>query len=320
MLKTCWVVTEGKAGMELQGVALAEALNIPNILIKRVLLHFPWIYLSPYLRFGKRFSISKKGDQLEKPYPDLIITVGRRSVIAGLLVKQKSPTSKLICVQNPYIGAKYFDILVPAQHDNVKIAPNVVLAFGSLHRITNNKLEAAKDEFKEIFANYANPKIGVIIGGNSKAYHMNLDDVKNFIKQLEVMQQSHGACLLITASRRTPQEILDYLESLSCAKVFYWDNRNTEIPNPYLAILGSADALVVTCESVNMISEACATNLPVYLLPLNGYSKRFEKFHESLLKIKRVEWFKGNIEFKKVQPLNTMADVVSKIKILLDKI
>src|SRR3989338_3342359 len=90
MLKTCWVVTEGKAGMELQGLALAEALNIPNITVKRVLLRFPWIYLSPYLRFGKRFSISKKGDQLEKPYPDLIITVGRRSVIAGLLVKQQS--------------------------------------------------------------------------------------------------------------------------------------------------------------------------------------------------------------------------------------
>ena len=316
MLKTCWVVTEGKAGMELQGLALAEALNIPNITVKRVLLRFPWIYLSPYLRFGKRFSISKKGDCLKKPHPDLIITVGRRSVIAGLLVKQQSPTSKLICVQNPYISAKHFDVLVPSQHDKVKIAPNVVQAFGSLHRITNTKLAAAKAEFKEIFANYACPKIGVIIGGNSKAYAMDLDSVKNFIKQLEAIQHLHGASLLITASRRTPKDILDYLQSLRSTKVFYWDNSNTEIPNPYLAILGSADALLVTCESVNMISEACATALPVYLLPLKGYSKRFEKFHESLLKIKRVEWFKGNIECKP-QPLNAMADVVEKIKQLL---
>jgi mitochondrial fission protein ELM1 len=317
MLKTCWVVTEGKAGMELQGVALAEALNMPDITVKRVLLRSPWIYLSPYLRFAKNFSISKKGDQLTPPYPDLVITVGRRSVIAGLLVKQKSPQSQLICVQNPYIAAKYFDILVPSQHDNVKNATNVVQAFGSLHRITSEKLAAAKNEFATIFANYANPKIGVIIGGNSKAYSMDLESVKNFINQLKIIQKECGACLLITASRRTPQNILDYLKSLSSDKIFYWDNRNNEIPNPYLAILGTSDALVVSCESVNMISEACATNLPVYLLPLKGYSKRFEKFHESLLSIKRVEWFKGNIEFKQAQPLDTMADVVSKIKHLL---
>jgi mitochondrial fission protein ELM1 len=319
MLKTCWVVTEGKAGMELQGIALAEALSIPSISVKRVLLRFPWIYLSPYLRFGKCFSVSKKGDQLTPPYPDLIITVGRRSVIVGLLIKQKSPNSKLICVQNPYISPKHFDILVPSQHDNVKQAPNVVQAFGSLHRITSTKLAAAKDEFAEVFDKYTNPKIGVIIGGNSKSYTMDLDSVKNFMNQLKVLQKQYNASLLITASRRTPNDVLDYLASCKSENIFYWDNHNTEVPNPYLGILGSADALLVTCESVNMMSEACATDLPVYLLPLKGYSKRFEAFHKSLLERKRVEWFKGDIAFNKAQPVDAMAEVVIKIKQFLVK-
>ena len=317
MLKTCWVVTEGKAGMELQGTALAEALDIPEISIKRVLLRFPWIYLSPRFQMLKSLSISKKGDQLNAPYPDLIITVGRRSVIAGLLIKQKSPNSKLICVQNPYISAKYFDILIPAQHDNLKQSSNVVASFGSLHRITAQKLDLARQEFVEDFSKYASPRIGVIIGGNSRSYSMDLDSVKYYMQQLKNLQQKHGASLLITASRRTPQDVLDYLVSCKSENIFYWDYRNSEISNPYLGILASSNALLVTCESVNMISEACATDLPVYLLPLKGYSKRFENFHNSVLKRKRVEWFKGEINFNKTKPIDAMGEVVTKVKLLL---
>lgn len=318
-LKTCWVVTEGKAGMELQGLALAEALGIAEISVKRVLLRFPWIYLSPRLRMLKSLSISKKGDQLAAPYPDLIITVGRRSVIAGLLIKQNSPNSKLICVQNPYIAAKHFDILIPAQHDKVKPNSNVVASFGSLHRITAQKLALAREEFAAIIASYPSLKIGVIIGGNSKAYSMDLEGIKNYMQQLREIQKQYGASLLITASRRTPKDVLEYLASCQSDDTFYWDYRDTEISNPYLGILASSDALLVTCESVNMISEACATDLPVYLLPLKGYSKRFENFHNAVLERKRVEWFKGEISFNKVQPIDAMGEVVKKVKQLLAK-
>lgn len=318
-LKICWVVTEGKAGMELQGLALAEALGVPTIAVKRVKLRFPWIYLSPRFRILKNLSISKKGDQLLPPYPDLVVTVGRRSVIAGLLIKQKSPTTKLICVQNPYIASKHFDILIPAQHDQVKPAHNVLASFGSLHRITSQKLALAKNEFEYIFANYQSPRIGVIIGGNSRSYSMDLEVIKNYVQQLKILQQKYGASLLITASRRTPKDVLDYLASCQAQDIFYWDNNNTEIPNPYLGILASSDALLVTCESVNMISEACATNLPVYLLSLKGYSKRFEHFHNSVLERKRVEWFNGSIAFNEVQPIDAMGEMVIKIKQLLTK-
>lgn len=317
-LKTCWVVTEGKAGMELQGLALAEALAIPTISFKRVHLRFPWIYLSPRFRMLKNLSISKKGDQLAPPYPDLIITVGRRSVIAGLLIKQYSPNSKLICVQNPYISPKHFDILIPAQHDAVKPSVNVIASFGSLHRITSQKLDLARQEFEEVFSKYTSPRIGVIIGGNSRSYSMDLQAIKNYMNQLKLLQQQHGAALLITASRRTPQDVLDYLVSCKSENIFYWDYLNTEIPNPYMGILASSDALLVTCESVNMISEACATYLPVYMLPLKGYSKRFETFHNSVLQNKRVEWFKGEINFNKVQPIDAMGEVVTKVKLLLE--
>jgi hypothetical protein len=56
--------------------------------------------------------------------------------------------------------------------------------------------------------------------------------------------------------------------------VFVWDR---ESDNPYLGVLASADRLVVTSDSVSMISEALATGHPVEVFgePQNARHARF---------------------------------------------
>lgn len=316
MIKTCWVVTEGKAGMEMQGQALADSLNIPQIVTKRVLLRFPWNYLSPHLRFAKEYSLSSKGDKLVPPWPDLVITVGRRSVLAGLLIKHYSPATKLICVQNPRIASSHFDIVIPSEHDCVQFAPNVIPVFGSIHRVTQQKLLIAKKEYEHIFKKYPKPLIGIIIGGNSRSYKMDLETVQKLFENIKSLQQQLSSSLLITASRRTPADVLNFLRNLKLPNTFYWDAlHHQHIPNPYLGILAFADALLVTCESVNMVSEACVTTVPVYLLRLPGHSRRFDHFHQALLNKKRVKWFEGQVDFTSAEPLEPVTEeLVKKIK------
>ena len=48
---------------------------------------------------------------------------------------------------------------------------------------------------------------------------------------------------------------------------YLWDG---EGENPYFGLLGLADFLVVTCDSVNMVSEAASTGKPVYVADLPG--------------------------------------------------
>lgn len=320
MIKTCWVVTEGKAGMEMQGQALADALKIPQIITKRVTLRFPWNYISPCVRFAKQFSISNKGDTLNPPWPDLVITAGRRSVLAGLLIKHYSPATKLICVQNPRISSSHFDVVIPSDHDQMPSSPNVIPVFGAIHRVTKEKLLIAEKEFQQTFSNYPQPKIGVIVGGNSRAYKMDLDTIKKIFEDIKLVQQQHSASLLITASRRTPPEVLNFLRKIKLPNTFYWDaEQNGQTANPYLGILASADALLVTCESINMISEACATTAPVYLLRLPGHSKRFDNFHQTLFVKKRIEWFEKKICFNKAEALEPVTkSLIKKIKEIID--
>jgi len=67
-----------------------------------------------------------------------------------------------------------------------------------------------------------------------------------------------------------------------------WNGRNE---NPYLGLLSLADAIVVTSDSVSMISEACFTGKPVYVEVLPDRSRRRQQFLSELARLGMVRFF-----------------------------
>ena len=74
-------------------------------------------------------------------------------------------------------------------------------------------------------------------------------------------------------------------------------------PNPYLGFLGLADAIIVTADSINMVSEACSTGKPVHLLPLGAESRRRAAFLQVILASGRARAFNGSLEIWDYTPL-----------------
>jgi mitochondrial fission protein ELM1 len=68
-------------------------------------------------------------------------------------------------------------------------------------------------------------------------------------------------------------------DKLADVPAVIWDGSGE---NPYFAYLGLADHIVVTADSVSMVSEACSTGKPVYVVELEGGSQKFRRFHEGL--------------------------------------
>jgi len=65
--------------------------------------------------------------------------------------------------------------------------------------------------------------------------------------------------------------------------------------NPYLASLAVAQTIIVSGDSVNMVSEAAATNKPVLVrLPPNLKSKRLLAFNRQMVEQKMVAPFNGD--------------------------
>lgn len=302
-MATCWVITEGIAGTENQCVGVAEALAVPHE-IKRITLKQPWKTLSPYIGFETHNTFQPL---IQPPYPDLLITSGRKAIAASRFIKKQSQRkTKTLHIQDPRIPSKYFDLVAVPNHDPMR-GENVIVTQASPNRITRTQINNAKAAFPSL-GKLPSPRIAVLIGGNSKAYHMNEEITQKLAHDL-----SHiDASLMVTCSRRTgKQNEMILKKSLDNDHNYFW---NGEGNNPYLAFLGWADFIIVTADSASMISESCTTGKPTYMIPLDGGSKRINRLHHNLTTQGKLKIFDGTLEHYDYEPLNDAQFVANALK------
>lgn len=275
----CWVVSDGKAGMEVQCLGLAEALGLRPT-VKRIQVTRPWRWLLPRLVPRPLERLGPKGDRLEPPWPDLLIASGRQTVAPSIAIRKLSGGRTFtVQVQNPAVDCALFDVVIAPEHDGLT-APNVIATVGGLNRITPARLDAAGAQFAPRLAHVPEPRVAVMLGGPNKAFRMTEAVIERLARQLEQMARREGAGLLISPSRRTPPQAIETLRhALDGLPAAIWDGVGE---NPYLAYLALADVFVVTEDSVNMASEAATTGKPVFTVPLEGHSPKFARFHETL--------------------------------------
>ncbi len=289
------MVEKDLTGTRKQCLALAHQLK-GTVKEKNITLRWPWSWLSPYFSFGIQYAVKPK---LKAPWPDMLIAAGRQSIAPALWIKKQSRNKTYIhFVQDPKWNHNKFDSLSAPQHDNLT-GDNVFQTFGALNDINKTTLAHAKKAFPK-FAKNEKPRIAVLIGGNSKTHKMN----NSIIEQIKSIKGS----LMITASRRTPQK---YINALKTLKGTFWNGRGK---NPFKAYLAYADYILVTSDSVSMISEAVATGKPVYLLKMNGTSPKFERFYNAFIKAGHVKWFSGELENWGTKPLNETAKLAQWLK------
>ncbi|HEU0117347.1 MAG TPA: mitochondrial fission ELM1 family protein [Alphaproteobacteria bacterium] len=307
---TCWVVTDGKAGMENQCLGVAEALGLTPT-IKRIKLRSPWRELSPFLRHGLEWAHSEKGDPVVPPWPDVLIATGRASVPASLYARRASGGKTFtVQLQNPVINPSRFDLVVVPRHDGLT-GPNVMTTRGALHRVTPEMLNAEAKKFLPTVEKLPTPRVAVLIGGSNSVYQLTPREMAPLVSQLAAII-NRGGSLMITPSRRTGAENLAMLQDgLKGLPAYIWDGQGA---NPYYGMLALADTIIVTCDSVNMVSEACTTGKPVYVIDLPGGSDKFRRFHAAMRDDGMTRPFSGLLETWQYEPLNDVGMVAFRIK------
>lgn len=307
---TCWAMTTGEIGMVSQAVGLAHATGL-DVVEKTVSLKAPWRWLP-----GHRCPVPLKGlgpgDRLAPPWPDLLITCGRRSTALSIAIRQQSGgRTYTVHIQNPLVPTRYFDLVVAPRHDGIEGA-NVLATRGAVSRVSRAKLEAAAREKASLFEHLPRPHVAVLIGGSNGCYRLTPEVMADVADKLAAMARTTGASLVVTPSRRTGAENEAILRAgLADVPAWIWDGRGD---NPYFAMLGDADAVVVTCDSVSMVSEATVTGRPVYVIQLEGGNRRFERFHELMRRDGVTRPFTGALERWSYTPLDDTAEVAAVIR------
>ena len=275
MTLTAWAVTTGEAGMRTQARGLAAA--VADVVVEKVVgdrLAWPWA--------GRSAAVV-----LAPPWPDIMITCGRRAAPHAIAVKRASGGKTLIVhVQDPRARRGAFDLIVAMDHDRIDAGGNVIKVPTALHDLTAENLAAAGRDWRDRFAYLVRPLIGVAIGGDIRGRAFSSEDGERLVAGLLRLRTVAGVA--ITPSRRTPAALRQSLNAafLRDPAVFLWD---LEGDNPYRAILALSDRLVVTGDSVSMMSEAVSTPLPVEVMDLG--IARYAPFIEGLIDAGRVSRF-----------------------------
>jgi len=287
-----WLLYDGKVGLRSQVVGVAEAVGLP-FEEKKLSIRYPWKGLPPLLWWNATAAASRSGDRLGPPWPRLVIAAGGRAAAPALAIRRKNQGRTVVVqIQDPKIPPARFDLMIVSDHDKVR-GPNVMVSLGAVHPVTPAKLAAGAAAWGPRLAHLPRPRIAVVIGGDNGVYRLTPQITTAIADQLATLIEG-GAGLMITTSRRTGAEAEAILRTkLSGPNVEIWSGAGE---NPYFGYLGLADHILVTADSVSMITEASASGKPVQVLPLEGGSKKFERFHEAMRAAGITRPFDGSLQ------------------------
>jgi len=299
-----WVVTDGRAGIENQALGLAEAIQrrAPiRLTTKRVQLRTPFSWAPPGFVPAPRLALSIGSDAMEPPWPDLFIGCGRASVPFAMGVRAWSEGRTFVVqLQDPRVNPREFDVVIPPIHDKLE-GPNVLPIVGACHRVTPERLDQELIDFSPGLEDLSAPRFAVLIGGKSKRQNISAKRAREIADALVTVQRATGGSLMVTLSRRTGDAArLQFRTWLAphCAVFYEGDG-----PNPYFPMLGAADHIFVTADSVNMATEGAATGKPIHVLAVDGSAGKLDAFHRSLAKRGCSRPFNGTLESWTYPPL-----------------
>ncbi len=296
--------------MENQCIGLAEALDV-DYELKRLSPRRPWVALPPawWWRAMRR---SVCGIDLHPPWPDLLVSCGRRSVATALAIKRASGgAAYAVHIQDPKISPQRFDLLVVPRHDRLA-GENIIQTDGALHRVTEDKLATQGYAFSAEYGDLPRPLVTVLVGGSNRRQSMDADVAERLASCLLKMLDEDGVGLAITPSRRTAPSVLDLLRKrLANRPVRIWDGQGD---NPYFGLLAMADGIVVTEDSVSMVTEACFTGRPVWVFEYGGGGLRHQAFQRRMRQLGCTRPFQGRFERWSYEPLRETRRVAECIK------
>ncbi|MEM9254133.1 MAG: mitochondrial fission ELM1 family protein [Pseudomonadota bacterium] len=264
-----WCLLGKKAGDNTQVRALARELALDfeekNIVAR------PWELLVHVLpgSSGTLAGIdTQASNALGPPWPDLVITAGRRSEQVALWIRQQSGGQcRLVHLGRPWAAPAVWDLVVTTPQYFLPSQSNVVLNALPLHRPDPMQRQDAAEYFGAHFQHLPRPWIAVLAGGDSGQFVFTAEKASSLATQVESMAESCGGSLLVTDSPRTPMNAVSALQA-GLRRPHYYYHCGSGEGNPYQALLAMADAFVVTGESMSMLGEAADTGCPLYIFDL----------------------------------------------------
>ena len=262
-----WLIVGDRLGDNAQAENLMAGLGRPYER-RYVRVVDPWVKGKPKVIPSLHHLDLDASDKLQAPWPDVVVTVGRRlSMVAQWIRKQSGGATRIVLVGKPSGPTSPYSLIITSAEVQMPPAANVHRIGLPLLRVDESRVKEAADQWRERFEKLPRPLVGILIGGPTNPFVFN-PGVTNDLLDIANQVVARGGTPYFTTSPRTPPEATAALKRDLPAGAQFFEWRRGAPDNPYHALLGLADEFVVTGESISMLVEVAKLGRPLAIFPL----------------------------------------------------
>lgn len=257
-----------------------------------------WLLLA-FVLFSRRFRFSRGfiwarvkralvGIQgLERFSPDVIISAGSLTHPVTYLLGKVWNARTVVCMAPSVLSPRDFDLVVAPRHDRERCrGGNVIYTIGAASNVSEGTI------FAEAVALYSKLKgrvtrpVGLLFGGDSAARRMDVETAREILGETLLACEENDLTLLCCTSRRTPAAVEELIEKelASHPRCAYLLLASKDPENPVPGIIGLSEAVVVTDDSVSMVSEIATGGKPAVVVEIGrkGNGSKFDRLFSEL--------------------------------------
>ncbi len=218
--------------------------------------------------------------QLDQVKADCVISCGSMNGALAWLVADLNRAKSIAILKQGLMPLTAFDKVILPEHDGYKgKSGHVIQTKVAVNLIDGPYLTKQVNALLERYSHLKSDvrlKFGVLIGGDTKGVKMKSEVIRLLFNHLKNACVHYKASLLVTTSRRTPPDIEFLIEqemqSLKRSGLCIIENQSPT-PEAMGGILGLADIVIVSGESISMVSEAIASQKATIIFsPLGEFS------------------------------------------------
>ncbi len=257
-----WALLGQRQGDNNQVLALADALGMPY---RKVTLRYNgWRVFDKYLEGRWLLSVDPVTRlQLVPPWPDVVIGIGHRSAPVALYIKRQSSGRTLtVRIGNPRLSPRLFDLTISPPQYCVPDEGNVLRQPLTLGRPREALGPTAQEN--AWLAILPRPHRLLALGGPTKGWILPHSTVVAAIETLLCRGREEGGTLISVGSPRTDPTLLEQVAADAAERRHIVTDGN--MPR-FGVLLGNADEVYVSGDSISMLSEAIMTGKPVGMIP-----------------------------------------------------
>ena len=205
-----WLLMGDRAGDNSQVLGLGEALGWP--LVEKHFVFQPWEKLVNLPWGAHLLGVDPaRSTPLEAPWPDLVISAGRKNEPLARYVRKQARKRagkrvRLIHVGRPWAAPPNWDLVITTPQYRLPQSPNILHNDTPLHRVTRERLDAAAAHWRERTEALPRPLIAVLCGGNSGPYPFDRASGERLAVAADTLASELGGSLLVTTSNKDPTE------------------------------------------------------------------------------------------------------------------